>query len=238
MTGVFTACKVCGETKDDALFKWQKGKRVGLVCRACDLALKREKYATDETERQAAIHRAKRLREEKPDECRARSKMYRERNDAVLRFKKAEYHLANADRINAKTRAWVAANKERHKAVCRANYDRNRAVMAFKRSERYFDNKAVYKEKNRAWLEKNPHLATFYVRKYKLDKDHRTPAWANLGAIREFYRNCPDGMTVDHIIPLRGRLVSGLHVENNLQYLTKSQNSSKQNRFDPLEFRA
>lgn len=48
-----------------------------------------------------------------------------------------------------------------------------------------------------------------------------------------FYSDCPENMTVDHIIPLIGNSkVCGLFVSWNLQYLTKSDNSRKGNYFD------
>lgn len=61
----------------------------------------------------------------------------------------------------------------------------------------------------------------------------RTPPWSEKKAIREMYRRCPEGYHVDHIIPLLGKLVSGLHVVANLQYLPASENCRKQNAFEP-----
>ncbi len=59
----------------------------------------------------------------------------------------------------------------------------------------------------------------------------RTPKWADLDKIKEIYNNCPEGYHVDHEIPLQGELVSGLHVESNLQYLTAKDNLQKHNKF-------
>lgn len=68
--------------------------------------------------------------------------------------------------------------------------------------------------------------------KYLASKLERTPPWADFNKIKEIYDNCPQGYHVDHIIPLQGKLISGLHVEYNLQYLPARENCSKGNRID------
>lgn len=58
-----------------------------------------------------------------------------------------------------------------------------------------------------------------------------TPQWANKTKIKEIYANRPKGCHVDHIIPLKGKFVSGLHIPENLQYLPAIQNWQKNNRY-------
>lgn len=60
------------------------------------------------------------------------------------------------------------------------------------------------------------------------------PQWADMGKINEFIGGCPPGFDVDHILPLAGKNVCGLHVLDNLQYLPKRDNNSKYNRVDPV----
>lgn len=67
---------------------------------------------------------------------------------------------------------------------------------------------------------------------YKQRLVTQRPPWANLKAIRSFYLEASRrGLEVDHVIPLKGELVSGLHVETNLQLLTAEENSKKRNSF-------
>ncbi len=67
---------------------------------------------------------------------------------------------------------------------------------------------------------------------YKKDRSLRVPPWSETESIIEYYNNCPVGYHVDHIIPIKGINVSGLHVLSNLQYLTISENLHKSNKFE------
>jgi hypothetical protein len=66
----------------------------------------------------------------------------------------------------------------------------------------------------------------------KLVRGLRVPTWyaEQRAEISAFYRACPAGYHVDHILPLQGDTVSGLHVIQNLQYLTAEANIAKGNR--------
>lgn len=88
------------------------------------------------------------------------------------------------------------------------------------------------------WIAAKKRLPRY--RRYKLAKDYlkardiRTPKWANMFIIEEAYAladlrtEVMGGIwSVDHIIPLRGKNVSGLHVHNNLRVIPRSVNLRK-----------
>jgi hypothetical protein len=80
----------------------------------------------------------------------------------------------------------------------------------------------------------NPGKVNALTMKHHASKVSQTPVWANLQKIKQIYINCPQGMQVDHIIPLQGKTVSGFHVEYNLQYLSPEDNMKKGNRWPQL----
>lgn len=62
--------------------------------------------------------------------------------------------------------------------------------------------------------------------------EEATPEWQSRKELKDFWNNCPNGMVVDHIIPLNHESVCGLNVISNLQYLSPIDNSNKSNSFD------
>jgi len=96
----------------------------------------------------------------------------------------------------------------------------------------YQSSKISQSSRYRRWQQAHPEKVRLKSATERAIRLQRIPPWANLKVIEIFYLNCPRGHHVDHIVPLRGILVSGLHVENNLQYLTEIDNLSKGNKFE------
>lgn len=97
------------------------------------------------------------------------------------------------------------------------------------------ENKEKLRIKRKEYYIKNRSKEILSAKLRKRRVKERTPKWLkekDLLAIQEFYAMCPENWHVDHKIPLYGGLVSGLHVLDNLQYLTAHDNLSKGNFFE------
>jgi hypothetical protein len=98
--------------------------------------------------------------------------------------------------------------------------------------------KEIYLLDQQSYNDENLHLFRAYAKRTNAERRTRTPPWSERKAILEFYKNCPPGYQVDHIVPLQGKYISGLHVLGNLQYLPVSDNLAKGNHIDLEELNA
>lgn len=95
----------------------------------------------------------------------------------------------------------------------------------------------------RAYAQANPGRLNAKAKRYVLTREQRTPQWLtvdDLWLIEQAYdlavlrtRVLGFPWHVDHVVPLHGRLVSGLHVPHNLQVIPAQTNRSKSNRYEP-----
>lgn len=116
-------------------------------------------------------------------------------------------------------KAWAINPREYQKALERERYNAIRNARNASRRQ-----------------ELRPKLAEYFAW-HRASRRRRTPRWTDRSAVRAFYhmaRRATDctgiSHTVDHVYPLHGRTVSGLHVPENLRVLPRFQNQSKGNR--------
>lgn len=172
--------------------------------------------------------------------------------------KSREYYLKNKERLLVKQKLYYQNNKEKVKKYQKERYQKygnsepteiTKEKNRIRANEYYYKNIDSIKEKSQTYRNNNKEYQKNYnkkyakenvgklrnnKKKYKLAKKQACPKWLNKDQINEIeliYNNCPNGFNVDHIIPLRGKNVSGLHVPWNLQYLTNKDNRKKSNKF-------
>jgi len=94
-----------------------------------------------------------------------------------------------------------------------------------------------HRKAQKQWEQKNPSSKYFYTAVRRARKKNATPAWADMDRIKYTYAHCHwlnktfgHNMHVDHIVPLNGKNVCGLHVHTNLQIIPAEENMKKSNR--------
>lgn len=100
------------------------------------------------------------------------------------------------------------------------------------RSAYHLKNKEKENNNSLVWLKKNPSKALAITRKYQAAKFSHIPPWYDANKVESIYAEARNkGLQVDHIVPLQGKNVCGLHVQNNLQCIPSWENKSKSNKF-------
>jgi hypothetical protein len=161
---------------------------------------------------------------------------------------KARYHL-NPQKTKVRTAKKYAANAEKIRANRRAAYAENREVEKNTARIRSVEwriknpNHAGAKAAKAKYKAENPAKTNANTIKRRLQKLQRTPAWLtkdDYWLIEQAYelaalRTKVFGFQwhVDHVLPLQGERVSGLHVPTNLQVIPWRDNVSKANKYTP-----
>lgn len=106
-----------------------------------------------------------------------------------------------------------------------------------RKSKWFASNKDRSAANKRRWLATNRARMTAVQCRRHAEQLKRTPAWADQGAITDIYaaaavrRAGGERVNVDHVYPLQGETVSGLHVHNNLRVIDAGLNFRKRNRY-------
>jgi hypothetical protein len=157
--------------------------------------------------------------------------------DEANKEKRKAYREANAEKI----KAYREANKEKHKTYVKTWYKKNKEEVIARSIAWRKSNIEAGRINNKRYKDRYPEKRRAQRVKDKAGKINRTPKWLtkkDIKAMENIYaksarKTLETGILhhVDHIIPLRGKLVSGLHVPSNLQVIPAKENLVKNNTY-------
>ncbi len=151
------------------------------------------------------------------------------------------YREVHKEEIYLQRKRYIAANKERINTAAKLKYLKYKDAITEYRKNYYKLNKAFVCTKASEWKKANPGKVSATVNKRRAAKLQRTPNWLTQEDFQKMQRKYEMSalMTsflgvqfhVDHIVPLQGDNVSGLHVPDNLQILLAEDNLTKGNKY-------
>lgn len=221
----------------DCLKEWREANRDKLLAQA------RAKYHRDpERYREAG----RRWRKANPGASAEKSRQYAAKNRERIRELNRRWRELNRGKLLAKQREYWAANRdrllERHKEWRAQNADHIKTKQREKYLRRRKDPQIVAEDRLRAKTHYEQNRGYYAIKTKARRKIEKTamPTWLSAKQAEEIeriYMECAKltadtGIKheVDHIVPLCGHSVSGLHVPWNLQILTAEENRAKGNK--------
>ena len=139
---------------------------------------------------------------------------------------------------NEKSRAQYAKHKARKDAQNKRWYEQNKESRRLTQYAWVNENRDKMSEINKRNHKKYPWKSNAKAMKRNAAKIKATPIWANQTRIQCYYslaamfnKNTEQKWHVDHIVPLRGKNVCGLHVDYNLRVIPAIENMKKGNRY-------
>jgi hypothetical protein len=155
-----------------------------------------------------------------------------------VRQRRASYVANNKEKVAEADAAYKKRNRAKYNEINRRQYERYRdAVLARQREyyQRVKERKAKYA---RQYFEANRADYTRRVAKRRAVARQAEPLWANAALIKLLYatrqyltEQTGELWHIDHVVPLQGRNVCGLHVHFNLRVVPAKVNLAKGNKF-------
>lgn len=152
------------------------------------------------------------------------------------------YYQLNKERLKEKSLQNYHENIEERKKKKREYYQENRDSIIAKVSEYDKNHRTKANARLKKWKKNNPEKVVADTALRRARKMKATPSWLTVeqkDAISAFYDHAHDCKVtsgqqyhVDHIVPLKGKNVCGLHVPWNLQVLPDDVNMKKNNQFE------
>lgn len=176
------------------------------------------------------------------DKCRQCDYEYRHSSKSKERDKKVrhERYLRKREIEIAQTKLYKEKNAEWRKSYEKQYEKENADRIAKRKAEYYKEKRDLILERCTTYQKRNRGRYNHYSKIRNLIKKNRVPAWANLEKIECIYIECKRlkestgiNYVVDHILPLQGKIVSGLHTEHNLRIVEYKENASKLNKWNP-----
>jgi hypothetical protein len=161
---------------------------------------------------------------------------------AIYQARNAAWRLNNKELALASTAKWVAENPEKVHAIKTRSADKTRADRNARLREKSATTPGWQTEKANRWRKNNRDKARSALQKRRVALTKALPLWfgeldafviteANaLACVRE--QKTGVKWHVDHVIPLRGKKVSGLHVWNNVRVIPALVNIRKSNQYE------
>ncbi len=234
-------CGRCSRTLESADFTKDSRRKDGLnpYCRSCTRAAVRAYHSSNPEKAKA---RGAAWVAANPERQRARAKAWLDANPGKNAEFSARWREKNPGAQSLSEKRWYEANKEIVAAKDKARREANLDEFLIRERASYARRKDSVAEKNRRWREANPHRVAAIASKRRASIRRRTPSWLNETQIKQILdwfqvaqilsKQTGVPHEVDHIVPLNGKLVSGLHVPWNMCAIPAIQNRKKNNRHD------
>jgi hypothetical protein len=201
-------CRICSLDKDESNFYFRKDtNKFRLDCKSCILEIRKDYYTVNE---EKILTREKTKRLENINEERAKDRAIYNKNKELINNQVRERRIINPEKFRESDNNRYERDKEKRKACSRRTY-RNKSGHYIHIAKLRAFNKVRATPK---WLtvEQKEQIKSFYEESSRLTKDTGV------------------AYNVDHMVPINGKTVCGLHVPWNLRVITEEENFKKHNK--------